>query len=281
MSLCAAAGCQPGYIKPPVPYDSASSYFDKAHIQYAVDASKLQVPVSVARIEGQLVSYQQVPSTVQHGGTIGNLEIEYPHPQGRQGFALARVKIESKFSADGTAPSLTSQIPIVGRWVQPPTQVQEIWELDIPRDQLDHAVASLNQKRFFERSTGGTGPVALETSIDGHAMNKTWESVPELDQLMVAVRTYGRLVSYQRTPTTDKMAGPPPASIEAYRAYAARDIGYGASADRYFSRGDTLPGVTANPAVGYTPPATNSVAAQSNLQQRVTQLPSARTAGRR
>jgi hypothetical protein len=252
----------PGDTRPPVPYDSAASMYEKAQVTYEMDASKLQVPISVARVEGQLVSYQQVPSAIQNGATLGRLEIEYPHPRGREGFALARVTIESKFNEGSQERSLASRMPVVGKYVDPPTQVEEVWELDIPRGQFDRVVAQLNNQRYFDRGTGGSGPVKLQTRVDGYPVNKTWERVAELDQLMVAVRTYGHLVTYHRTPTTDKVAGPPPASIAAYRAYAQQDARYGPSTSQYVASGYTLPGVSANPATGYGVPPGRMVAAQ-------------------
>ena len=42
--------------------DSQAGIYDKAQIRYELDAGKLNVPLSVAHIEGQLVSYEQMPT---------------------------------------------------------------------------------------------------------------------------------------------------------------------------------------------------------------------------
>lgn len=250
--LLGFVGCKAsGYKGPAIPYDSAAALYEQAQLTYVVDASKLQVPISVAQIEGQHVSYQQVPSAIQQGRTLGRVEIEYPHPRGKSGYALARVTIESKFASEGEKPSVASRVPVVGQWIDPPTQVEEVWELDIPRSDLDRVVAQLNQVRYFDRDTKAPGPVSIEAKLDGRALNKSWERVPELDELMVAVRGHGHLVAYQRTPTTSMLAGPPPSSIAAYRAYAAEDARYAQRPQGYLAGGSALPGVAVNPSAPY------------------------------
>lgn len=263
LTLLALVGCKGGYTRPLVPIDSAAGMYEKARVSYEVDAGEMQVPVSVAKIEGQLVSYQQVPSSLQAGETLGRLEIEYPHPRGLNGYALARVTVESSFAGkEGQTPSKTSKLPVVGAWTDPRTKTMEVWELDIPRSEFDRIVAALNQARYFDRSMDNPGPVSMAAKIDGNDVDKKWNRVAELDGLMVAVRGHGRLVTYNRTPTTDEVAGPVPKSVAAYRAYSAHDASFGPSPNAYVSSGYTLPGVSANPASGYGMPTGTMIANQ-------------------
>jgi hypothetical protein len=281
-------GCKAGYLPPKVPYDSAASLYDRARVLYQVDAGKLQVPVSVARIEGQHVSYQQIPSSATSKSTLGRLEIAYPHPRGLKGYALARVTIQSRYPEAAPLPSSTdevlaariaetvAQVPLVGSAVAPTAEVEETWEMDVPRAELDRVVAELNQRGFYERKSAATGPVGIETSIDGHNVKKSWDRVPELDALMVAVRSRGRLIAYHRNARADRLAGPTPDSVLAYRAYAGQDARGGGLVNAYVAGGPAFPGVSADPQSmpGPTPGSGAYIAQAPVVQNRTARLPS-------
>lgn len=253
--LCVVCGCKAGYRPPAMPYDSAASLFEKANLSYEVDAGALKAPVAVARIEGQQVSYDQLPSTLEDRTTFGRLEIEYPHPGDMPGYALARVTVKSKFPetvASGGKESLSDKwtaslrkAPLIGDAIDPPTQVEEVWELDLPRVGLDRAIAQLNQASYFERESQAEGPVKVTVKIDGQSVDKTWQRVPELDALMMAARSRGRLLSYKRSASAEKLAHRPPASIDAYRHYARLDSARGATG--FAAAGSAAPAISANP----------------------------------
>lgn len=254
--LCVASGCIAINRPPAVPMDSAASLFEKAQITYKVDAGRQQAPVSVARIEGQLVSYQQMPSGPLAGDTQGTLEIEYPHPRQRDGYALAKVTIRTKFPAGpaGAEQSFSEkmvdgvrQTPVIGKMVPGTSVVEEIWEYDVPRGQFDRAVSKMNTQRYFERHTKSEGQVEINARLDGNKVNKSWNRVDDLDQIMLDARAHGRLVSYKRSGSADQATYPPPESVAAYRAYAAQDAAHGAPSTGFLAGGPALPGVTANP----------------------------------
>jgi hypothetical protein len=278
-------GCTSNFLASKVPFDSAASLYDQARISYQIDAGKLQVPVSVARIEGQLVYYQEVPSSLTPNSTIGKLEIEYPHPRGLAGYALARVSIQSSYPerkpvADDAKSAINerlsetvSQLPLVGTFASSAAaEVDEIWELDVPRIELDRIVFDLNQEGYFGREAK-SGPVAIRAKIDGHSVARSWERLSVLDRMMVEVRSHGRLISYKRTPGSDKLAGPPPASLAAYRDYAARDASTGQMADRYLAGGPSYPGVSADPHSRSSLHGGAIAAREAAARQRLSRLP--------
>lgn len=258
--VCVTAGCMAINRPPAIPYDSAASLFEEAKLTYRVDAGKLQVPVSVARIEGQLVSYEQVPSSLRDRESSGVLEILYPHPNKREGYGLARVTIQSKLPSAIEPPATKSsftkmvsesarKVPVVGSMVATEHEAEETWELDVPRAQLDRIVTRMNDQRYFERRTTSTETVKILAELDGHEVEKAWNRIDEMDELMVTVRSHGRLVSYKRGEGVDQMAHPPANSVAAYRAYAAQDAAQGGPGSGFLAGGPVLPGVSADPSV--------------------------------
>src|SRR5271168_1909979 len=76
--------------------DSMAGLYDRASIVYRLDASQLCEPLAVARIEGQLVAYQELPTAPVANSAVGTLTIKYPHPAGVPNCALAEVVIETR-----------------------------------------------------------------------------------------------------------------------------------------------------------------------------------------
>jgi len=226
-----ATGCAWGDHRPKVEMDSAAGLYDSARLEYKLDAGQLNLPLAVTRVEGQLVSYDQVPSTPTRDTSVGTLKIEYPHPEGRPGFARARLEITSKASGAAPAtPESTSSWSKVAKSMNPKrlwtssakTQIDETWEFDVPREQLDMAVASLNRAGYFDARQQGSDGVELEAVVDGKTVKKTWHQVPELNELMLSVRNQGRLVAYTR-PAADRTSAATTANLAHYQHYEAQD----------------------------------------------------------
>lgn len=230
------SGCSIVDRRPTVPIDSAAGLYDSAKIEYKLDAGQLNLPLAVTRVEGQLVSYDQVPSNPRRDKSIGTLKIEYPHPDGRPGVARARLEISSTApgasAAAATAGGTNSSWSKVANTLSPKRlwtsatsrqpKVDEAWELDIPRSHLDEAVTSLNRSGYFDTRQKGIEGVAVAARVDGKQLNKSWRQVPELNELMLMVRNQGRLVSYARE--ADSPASPnPPSSLAIYERYRQQD----------------------------------------------------------
>lgn len=225
LAIIALVGCS--HVRPhSVALDSAAGMFDSAKIVYHVDAGRLCEPLAMARIEGQAVSYEQKPTSPLPNYSTGKLTVEYPHPLGKPGYALARVEITSR-----TPPAVETEKSSVMllarelgnglRKVVPesnPTDVSsETWTLDIPKPQFDHAVGQLNSTGYFTIAKHEAPGVEIQTRLDGKTLDKRWRQVPELDVLILRVRNAGQLVSYHRA-SGDAVRRPPELStVASYR----------------------------------------------------------------
>jgi len=210
-ALClalACTGCTSPY-KTLVRRDSAAGLYERAEVAYRLDASRLSLPLTLAHVEGQLVSYDYAPSNPAPGQSTATLKLIYPHPSGRTELALARVEIESTVPAGENAPSGGA--------------VGETWELDITRGELDRIVSRLNHAGYFDRNARRGEGVRIVSTLDGESVEKEWEQSAELDQLMVRVRGQGQLVGLER-PAGFRPHGAPPASVVAWRDLAARRL---------------------------------------------------------
>lgn len=213
-----------------VPRDASAGLFEEAAISYRVDAGKEGLAMAAARIEGQLVSYDQVPSTPRSDHSVGRLTLQYPHPRGVDGMALARVEINSKWhtTPDGEVQTvdqsaLSTRLTTAlaeGKWPGKTTagELHESWELDIPKAQLDRIVADLNGAGYFGKQRKSKSGIELAARIDGGQVTKAWEQVPELDLLMRRVRSEGQLIAYHRTPGVKKPGEHAFSSVAAYQA---------------------------------------------------------------
>jgi len=254
-------GCAWGDHRPKVAMDSAAGLYDSASLEYKLDAGQLNLPLAVTRVEGQLVSYDQVPSSPGRDTSVGTLKVQYPHPAGRPGFARARLEITSK----ATKPGATATAATSSSWskaaqaVNPKrlwsktsagsAEVDEVWEFDVPRAQLDNVVASLNRTGYFDSRQQGSDGVEVVAKVDGKTVKKTWQQVPELNELMLSVRNQGRLVSYQR-PAAEQIAGRGATNLAVYEQYDAQDRLAAQTAAGYVPNQVAQAGPVANAYVG-------------------------------
>src|SRR5690606_19975863 len=90
------AGCSiaPLYLGPS-PAQKRPPEQPETSITYELDAGKLNVPLAVARIEGQSVSYDQLPGSLWPERTVGKLHVTYPHADAPEGCARAEVRIDA------------------------------------------------------------------------------------------------------------------------------------------------------------------------------------------
>ncbi|MBS0210905.1 MAG: hypothetical protein JSS27_18330 [Planctomycetes bacterium] len=221
MILVAAAGCR-SPIGSKVPIDATAGMFDSAKIDYSVDVAQLGEPISVAHVEGRAVSYEAQPTVPMAGAAKGRLTIAYPHPQARPGYARCRVTLTSLPNASAVKSSAVERIagmlPDVAA-KRREQQMFEVWTLDIPKADFDQAVAMLGESGYFRSGASKGHGVKVATTIDGVDSERAWRQVPELDALMLRVRTEGRLEEYHR-PVTMEQRGQADqfASVAAYRS---------------------------------------------------------------
>lgn len=213
--------------------DSVAGLYDRATVEYELDASRLSLPLAVTHVEGNFVSYEHVPSHPVPGQTRGKLIIDYPHPAGHTDLALARVEIVSRLpDGEPIAPTPEGWSGVVSRVSSAAREtiagatsddrvIRESWELAIRKTELDAIVAELNRSGYFDSKARREPGVKVAATLDGSKLRKDWQQTPELDALMLRVRNHGQLIAYQRPPGF-KGEKQPPATLAAYREMKAR-----------------------------------------------------------
>ncbi len=218
-----------------VPLDSSAGLFDKAHLSYQVDTDRINT-LPAARGDAQLVSYHESTAPRLPANAQASVDIRYPHPEKREGFAQVRVRIEGHASEKPAGASALTRWLVVTR-----NQVtgfakagsHEIWTLDIPKSEVAMIVSRLHTSGYFAGYEKAEG-TEIETELDGSKISKSWHQIPEMDALVVRVRTEGRLVSSTKAPA--KKAAPAKgeqdkeekdeglfASVALYRTFMAND----------------------------------------------------------
>ncbi|MEX2119507.1 MAG: hypothetical protein WD847_07920 [Pirellulales bacterium] len=212
-ALAGCAGFKPREAEIHPDVVESDGLYRSALVSYQVDAGG----VNPSNAAGYQVSFQAPPPVSQ--APARRLSIQYPHPRGLAGLALAEVVFESAApepAADGTSAwrRWMAAADRVARNTLPGVQwadgVEEAWALDIPRSDLDRVLAGLFEAGYFNRRPGTTGEVDLSATVDGALLNQRWGRVDELDALIERVRQEGQLVSYTRAPRSrsTESAGP-------------------------------------------------------------------------
>lgn len=221
----AMAGCSlaPVYLGPDVRREASPPA--ETDITYRLDAGRLNVPVAVARIEGQAVSYDEVPGSLWPERTMGTLRIVYPHPEAPPGYARTEVRIDAEPLPDLSHLADTDQqqrkwyARIPKRRPMQTEAAHETWVIDLPKAELDELIGELSVPgRVTVLDSKSTEGAKLETAIRGHKFRGACRPIAELDAVMRRVRSEGRLVSYSRPITLQAARAQERSAITAYRA---------------------------------------------------------------
>ncbi|HWB00716.1 MAG TPA: hypothetical protein VG713_19615 [Pirellulales bacterium] len=226
------SGCKSPFGQPSVQNQSQAGGYHSARIAYRVDAGRLCEPMALARIDGQLVSYEDHASSPVPGTSRATLTIEYPHPAGIAGYAQARVDIDSVASLSTPRPG--SSIQVIGRGMKsaahsiarpwlPDDRFHETWTLDVPKVVIDQAIGELNQSGFFAEGAPRSGAVAgvkLSATVDAATVRRAWRQSAALDALMLEVRRSGQLEAYHRPADLFRSGGARFSSVGAYCDFA-------------------------------------------------------------
>ncbi len=200
--------------------DAEAGLYTAASIEYRVDAGLQNLPLSIARIEGRRVSYDQVASQPQRGAATGSLMLRYPHPDGSTDRAEVRLSIDSVSRSKSS-------------WWKPTTYlahraaadaIHEEWLLDVPKSDLDSILDQLRREGFFVRDAARMHAADVTVRFNGGHVHKPWSQVPVLEACMQRVRCEGQLVSLQR-PSVPAHAMPLTSSVDAYHALVAQGGG--------------------------------------------------------
>jgi hypothetical protein len=223
-SLCSAAGCA---VLPTLPWnkprlDAEAGLYRSAAITYRIDAGGQSLPIAVARVEGQRVSYEQVASRPETGTALGTLSIRYPSPSGRADVAEVRLVIQR-----ASSPQAVWWKPHTYLWKTPePTadSIHEEWVLDIAKPEFDQILDQFRRDGFFVQSQPRAKAADVAVELNGRRVRKPWSQIAVLETTMQRVRREGQLVVLNR-PATPAGATPLNTSVDAYRALVAQGGG--------------------------------------------------------
>lgn len=200
-----ASGCQlPSRIKLT---KTGSPQYDRANIVYRLDGGLRPLPLTDAEIKAvsfeDAVSAKPSVTAVNSEWSTATLSVQYPHPDGTPDLARATLRLsavpagESGYSishasrwlgrAQATEPSLN------GDPAKPPLRDDEIWVLDLPRQELDLLVTDLQKNGFFQAQTRAETGTNLDVRLDYGRVNKQWSAEPRLDQFISRVYQEGQL----------------------------------------------------------------------------------------
>jgi hypothetical protein len=214
----AMAGCSAFQGKPLL--DSSAGMFDKAELNYRIETSRIDPAVS--RVEGQLVSYQSAaaekPLPV---GFVADVAIAFPHPEKRQGYAQVTVRLfDAGAAGESGGMGQWWKSGLKGSGLVGQGKAEEMWRLDIPQNELAGIINDLHNSGFFTSYDKPSEGAQIQTRLDGAKVSKTWRQVPQLDALIVRVRSQGRLLSSPKGEANNLfqgLAGSAPSSVLAYR----------------------------------------------------------------
>ncbi|WP_146503081.1 hypothetical protein [Rubinisphaera italica] len=143
------------------------------------------------------------------------IQILYPHPDGSLDKGLARLAVtrfcptlqDSGLEHTTTRERLTNFISLASceEDAEPVVQsnhnsrsAEEIWELDIPKEELDILIAELKHRGFFENQERPRGEATMHVVLDNTQVTKRWTNEPRLENLMLQVYNEGTLSAFGR-----------------------------------------------------------------------------------
>jgi hypothetical protein len=221
--IALSSGCS-ALRTPETHIGAAAGVFDAVQITYQQSSGPVAKPAEPAS-GVQLASYSApLPAAQPTGGPhkIRTLSLQYPHPDGRVGFALAEVVVEKPLAPSAppgqmpdnsrAAESVKSTLGL--SWfsnllrdnlpgVAFADGVEEAYALDIPIAEVDQIVRALDAQGYFadREPVPGVIPAGgpmLATRVNGLAVQRQWRSAPELNELVWRVRSEGTLVSHRK-----------------------------------------------------------------------------------
>lgn len=164
------------------------------------------------------------------------IQIVYPHPDGSTDKGLARLVVTRKsplsdqstsrsgrfkkqltkymLKATGTSEELAELT--TGSHSKPVSNQadEEIWQLDVPKDELDILISELSQ-RGFEKQERPRGDALVTIKLDEGALSKRWTTEPRLEGLMMQVYNEGELAAFNaRTNRVSPISFPQKSSVD-------------------------------------------------------------------
>ncbi len=201
--VCVLAGCRiPNQL---TAGNSATPQYEKANIVYELDGAQRPLPLTDAEIKPAAFTETPDVAAVAPEWAGATLTLQYPHPDGQEDTARATLRL----SAEPLRNSPTA-LAAATRWLgwnrtaeQPaatgdaaprqPLRDDEIWVLDVPKQQLDLLLTDLQQSGFFQAQTRSQTGTKLDVQLNWGRVQKEWSSEPRLDHFMSRVYREGHL----------------------------------------------------------------------------------------
>lgn len=184
---------------------SATPQYERANIVYDLDGAQRPLPLTDSEIKP--VAFAGTPETLTPAPEWAGatLSLQYPHPEGLADTARATLRLSAEPHRDSL-----STLAQASRWLgwnkspeesaasgdttaKPPLRDDEIWVLDIPKQQLDLLLTDLQQNGFFQAQTRSQSGTKLDVQLNWGRVQKEWSSEPRLDHFMSRVYREGRL----------------------------------------------------------------------------------------
>lgn len=182
-----------------------SPQYERANIVYELDGAQRALPLTDSEIKtASFTGAPEAPAAFPEWGGA-TLTLQYPHPDGIADTARASLRLSAEPPKNSR-----SALAQATRWLgwnrstgqpaqdgepapQQPSRDDEIWVLDIPKQQLDLLLSDLQQNGFFQPQTRSQTGTKLDVQLNYGRVQKEWSSEPRLDHFMSRVYREGRL----------------------------------------------------------------------------------------
>ena len=222
LALAPLTACSSMTRGPLVAIDKTAGSYSEVNLVYEVPFGKVGLGPVVPRYEGQVVSYQPLPTPPQGTRCGAKLEVDYPHPDGRKDVGRVQVTIRTARTRGGAAtttaaPAATGvaapagaaepqgfsftetmeSIPVVGDMLVTGPKSEERWEWDAPKSEIDRLLTDLAYHGYFDRLDLPDMVADVDARVDGRRVARSWQRIPSFEAFMQAARQQGRLVAYK------------------------------------------------------------------------------------
>ncbi len=176
-------------------YDRLEVVYDLQDGHGALSSSAIQPVEYVSEEAGAAIR------TTTKAWSRATLRIESPHPEAKSGQArltlrLARREATRPTTSEPSADkSVTDRVLAYVPWTESDgetgTVVEEVWVLDVPREEIDLLLVDLARTGYFEEGTRPNAAAHLDVQIDKGRESKAWHTSPRMDELAERVRSEG------------------------------------------------------------------------------------------
>lgn len=172
--------------------------YERASIVYDLDGRIRPLPLTLDAL--QPVSHEEsLAAATSTDWKKATLSVQYPGPDGD----LTRARATLRLSAQASAP--VSAFKAASGWLglnRHPDEASpdmeskkddELWVLDLPKEELDLLLTDLQQGGFFESQTRSESGTELDVHLNWGHVKKEWSPEPRLDHFFSRVYREGRL----------------------------------------------------------------------------------------